>query len=88
MKSRANAAVYWPGINNDISNVQYTCLFCNSFQQICVDYFETSGHHYLSFVDRFSGWLNIYDYPPHKTIVDTLIITCRAMFINYSTLKN
>ena len=27
MKSTANAAVYWPGINNDIRNVQYTCYF-------------------------------------------------------------
>ena len=42
-----------------------------------------SGHHYLSINDRFSGWLNIYHSPPHKTIADTLISTCRAMFISY-----
>ena len=29
IKSRANAAVYWPGINNNIRNVQYTYHFCN-----------------------------------------------------------
>ena len=29
------------------------------FQQICIDYFEISGHTYLSCVDRFSGWLSL-----------------------------
>ena len=42
-----------------------------------------SGHHYLSFVDRFSGRLNVYHYPPYKTIADTVISTWRAMFISY-----
>ena len=102
MKSRANAAVYWPGINNNIRNVWYSCHFYNEiapqqpkesiiltpvpqypFQQICADYFEMSGHHHLSIVGRCSGWLNIYHYPPHKTIADTLISTCSAMFISY-----
>ena len=34
-------------------------------------------------VDRFSGWLNIYYYPPHKAIADTPINTCQTIFINY-----
>ena len=53
------------------------------FQQICADYFEITAHHYLLVVDRFSGWLNFYYYPPHKTIVDTLISTCQTIFISY-----
>ena len=46
-----------------------------------------SGHHHLSIVDKFSCWLNIYHYPPHKTIADTLISTCSAMFISYGIPK-
>ena len=53
------------------------------FQQICADYFEMSDHHYLSIVDRFSGLLNMYHYPPNRTIADTLISTCHAMFMSY-----
>ena len=34
-------------------------------------------------VDRFSGWLNIYYYPPHKAIADTLISTSQTVFISY-----
>ena len=29
MKSRANAAIYWPDVNNNIRNLRYTCHFCN-----------------------------------------------------------
>ena len=50
---------------------------------MCADYFEMSDHHHLSIFDRSIGWLNIYHYPPHKTIADTLISTCCAMFISY-----
>ena len=53
------------------------------FQQICADYFEMSGHYYLSIVDRFSRWLNMYHYPPRKTIADTLISTSRAVFVMF-----
>ena len=74
MKSRANAAVYWPDINNNIRNLRYTCHFCNEiapeqpkepiiltpipqypFQKACADYFEMSGHHYLSINSIFCG---------------------------------
>ena len=37
-----------------------------SFQKICGDYFEQQGHHYISIIDRFSAWLNIYHFPPTK----------------------
>ena len=53
------------------------------FQQICADYFEMSGYYYLSIVDRFSRWLNMYHYPPRKTIADTLISTSRAVFVMF-----
>ena len=50
---------------------------------MCADYFKMSDHHHLSIVDQSIGWLNIYYYPPHKTIADTLISTFCAMFISY-----
>ena len=46
------------------------------FQQICIDYFEISGHTYLSCVDRFSGWLSLYSYetwPSNKLILDLIM---------------
>ena len=41
------------------------------FQKICADYFEHDGHLYLTTVDRFSFWVNIYYHtqqqvPSHK----------------------
>ena len=107
IKSRANAAVYWPGINNNIRNVWYSCHFYNEiaphqpkesiiltpipqypFQQICADYFEMSGHNHLSIVGRFSGWLNIYHYPPHKTIADPLSVHVVLCLSATESLKN
>ena len=58
-----------------------------SFQQICADYFEITAHHYLMVVDRFSGWLNIYYYPTHKAIADTLISSCRTIILAMKSLK-
>ena len=99
-------SVYWPGLNNDIWNMRYTCHTCNEiapkkqkepliltppsqypFQQICADYFEITVHHYLMVVDRFSGWLNIYYYPTHKAIADTLISSCRTIILAMKSLK-
>ena len=37
------------------------------FQQICADYFENEGHSYLTIVDRFSYWINIYHFPSTAT---------------------
>ena len=53
------------------------------FQKICSDYFEQQGHHYISIVDRFSAWLNIYHFPPNRVTSQTLISTLRALFIAY-----
>ena len=53
------------------------------FQQICADYFELNGHAYLSIVDRYSGWLNIYHFQPGKSTSMTLIETLRSLFIAY-----
>ena len=66
-----------------IAHQQPKELICYPFRQMCADYFKMSDHHHLSIVDQSIGWLNIYYYPPHKTIADTLISTFCAMFISY-----
>ena len=53
------------------------------FQLICADYFELNNHSYLVIVDRFSGWLNIYHFKPACSTNNTLISTCRSLFIAY-----
>ena len=102
MKARAEATVYWPGMNASIRNKRFLCRDCNGiapsqpkepiqlspapewpFQQICADYFELSGHSYLSIVDRYSGWINIYHIPTNHATSKTLISICRALFIDY-----
>ena len=52
------------------------------FQQICADYFEHEAHSYLSIVDRFSCWLNIYHFP-HQATSATLIAEFRRLFASY-----
>ena len=51
------------------------------FQSICADYFELNNHSYPAIVDWFSGWLNIYHIKPGCSISNTLISTCRSLFI-------
>ena len=29
------------------------------FEMVCLDYFEMMGHHYIIYVDRYSGWISI-----------------------------
>ena len=29
------------------------------FEMVCIDYFELMGHHYIIYVDRYSGWIDI-----------------------------
>ena len=53
------------------------------FQQICVDYFELQVYMYLSIVDRFSGWLNIYHMKQGNSTSQKLISICRDLFIQY-----
>ena len=53
------------------------------FQQICADFFENEGHSYLTIVDRYSSWLNIYHFP-HQTANSNAIITqFRSLFSSY-----
>ena len=53
------------------------------FQQICADFFENEGHSYLTIVDRYSSWLNIYPFP-HQTANSNAIITqFRSLFSSY-----
>ena len=51
------------------------------FQQVCADFFEVDGNHYLAYVDRYSGWICIF-YFKHCTS-EALINTCRELFMNY-----
>nr|XP_039269967.1 uncharacterized protein K02A2.6-like [Styela clava] len=53
------------------------------FQHICADYFVLGNHCYLSVVDRFSGWISIFHYPPHRSITKELINSCRGLFTSY-----
>ena len=53
------------------------------FQLICGDYFEVEGHAYLVAVDRFSGWLNLYNFGPGQATASTLVTTFRSLFIAY-----
>ena len=53
------------------------------FQQICADYFELENHSYLSIVDRYIAWLNIYHFCPGHSTSKTLIDTFRTFFIAY-----
>ena len=53
------------------------------FQQICADYFEFESHSYLSIVDRYTAWLNIYHFLPGQSTSKTLIDTFRTLFIAY-----
>ena len=50
------------------------------FQQVCADFFENEGHSYLTIVDRFSSWLNIYHFP-HQTANSNAIINYTVSFL-------
>ena len=52
------------------------------FQQICADYFENEGHSYLTIVDRFSYWINIYHFPSTATAT-SLLTQLRLLFTSY-----
>ena len=55
------------------------------FQHVCADYFSISGHHYLSLVDRFSGWPIIFHYPRTHPTSSMLIRNLRSVFSTYGT---
>ena len=72
MTSRAEAAIFWPGITKDIHATRANCTDCNRmapsqatlpptqteypFQCICADFFHHQGHNYLVIIDRYSNW--------------------------------
>ena len=56
------------------------------FQKICADYFEHDGHSYLTTVDRFSFWVNIY-HLPHTTATKSLLTNLRTLFTSYGVLE-
>ena len=52
------------------------------FQQIYTDYFEHEGHSYLTTVDRYSFWINIY-HLPNTTATSSLLSNLRTLFASY-----
>ena len=56
------------------------------FQQICADYFEITGHSYLTIVDCFSGWICIYALKAHEVRHQTLQRIFRNLFIAYGVI--
>ena len=53
------------------------------FQMITGDYFVIAGHHYMTIVDRYSGWNCLYHFGTSKVNSTTLISTCRTLFTTY-----
>jgi hypothetical protein len=54
------------------------------FQHICMDAFQLGKYHYVAVVDKFSGWLIVFDFkhdPKSKNIVDCL----RSVFKAFGT---
>ena len=50
---------------------------------MCANYFQLTGHSYLTIVDRFSGWLCIYAFKVHDIRHNTLQQVFRDLFIAY-----
>ena len=53
------------------------------FQMITSDYFIIAGHHYLTVIDKYSGWNCLYHFGINEATSTTLISTCRTLFTNY-----
>eukprot|EP00111_Clytia_hemisphaerica_P024894 TCONS_00073371-protein len=47
------------------------------------DYFIVASHHYLTIIDKYSGWNCLYHFGPNEATSATLISTCRTLFTNY-----
>ena len=52
------------------------------YEKIAADYFQKGSHAYLTVVDCFSGWMNIFHFPVSATAT-SLINICRDIFITY-----
>ena len=51
------------------------------FEVTCCDYFELAGHHYLVYVDRYSGWTEIAKVP--STAFQVLVTNLRRWFMQW-----
>ena len=52
------------------------------FQKICADYFDSDGHSYITIVDRFSYWMEIYHFPSSSRS-ESLVTRLRQLFTSY-----
>ena len=55
------------------------------FEVTCCDFFELAGHHYLVYVDRYSGWSEIAKVP--STAFQTLVANLRRWFTQWGVPK-
>lgn len=55
------------------------------FQMECADYFAVQGHSYLTYVDCYSGWINIFHFKPHQSTSKNLISECQSPFQSYGS---
>ena len=53
------------------------------FQMVTGDYFIIASHHYMTIIDKYSGWNCLYHFGTSEATSSTLISTCRTIFTNY-----
>jgi len=53
------------------------------YDHVAVDYFDHTGKSYLVYVDRYSGNLHVFHYPPGRSDARHLISSCRSIFLQY-----
>jgi len=49
---------------------------------VTADYFVVSGHHHLTVVDHYSGWICVFHFK-NKATSATLISVCSTLFTTY-----
>jgi hypothetical protein len=57
------------------------------YEQVCADYFELAGIHYLAMADRYSGWLSVKCFPKGGASASALISTLREWFMMFGAPK-
>ena len=93
-KSRAHLLVFWPGLDNDLDNIIFSCKHCQAslpkepillkpkptrpFQEIALDFVLTQLTNFISFVDCFSDWPEIIHGRQHCNTSPTQQIFCRS----------
>ena len=93
-KRRARQTIYWPNIDNDISNtckcqkylpsnqkepIMHDEVPERAFQSVSSDYFQYAGKYYLIYVDRLSGYPMVKVFD-HEATSKKLITTLRHFF--------